>query len=172
MLAWQKTLIILIIFISGSLKGNSQKRYTAFPKTTYQIILPDTSFKINYDSTGFFSEKYSAKLSVDPFETKDNKKYDYDFLVKLLLLEMSRPGNTILMDKKIDSNHQILKVKIDFDLTDLAPAEKGVSNILWVYLINENGEPLVLNGEYRLKYDTVLGDLFLTSFQTFSPKKE
>jgi hypothetical protein len=30
----------------------------------------------------------------------------------------------------------------------------------------------VLYGEYRLKYDAILGDSFLTSFQTFSPRKE
>ena len=126
MLTCRKTFIVLAFFIS--FKANSQKVYTAFPKTNYHFILPDSIFKVNYDSTGFFSEKYSSKISVEPFETGDGEN-DYHSLVKLLMLEISRQGTTILLDKELDSNHRVLKIKVDFEITDSRPYEKGVSNI-------------------------------------------
>ena len=168
MLTCRKTFIVLVFFIS--FKANSQKVYTAFPKTNYHFILPDSSFKVNYDSTGFFSEKYSSKISVEPFETGDGEN-DYHSLVKLLMLEISRQGTTILLDKELDSNHRVLKIKVDFEITDSRPYEKGVSNILWIYITNDNGMPQMLNVEYGLKHDLILSDLMLASVQTFSPQK-
>lgn len=167
-----KTNILFFGFVLASVSSFSQNQYTGFPNAKYQIILPDSSFKINYDSTGFFSERYSAKITFEQVDMVDSTHSTYENLIKLLLKELSRPGNTILLDKIIDVNHRLLKIRIDFDITDMSPAEKGVSNILWMYVVNENSSPQILNAEYRVKYDETLNDLFLKSLTTFSKKPE
>lgn len=167
-----KTNILFFVLVLASVNGFSQNSYTRFPNTQYQIILPDSSFEVNYDSTGFFSERYSAKITLEQADFIDSAHSAYKTLIKILLKELSRPGHTILLDKIIDENHRLFKIRIDFDITDMSPAEKGVSNILWMYVVNESSSPQMLTAEYRIKHDGVLSDLFLKSLISFSKKMD
>lgn len=162
--------VFIFVLLLSFFGCRSQDNHVTFPGTNYQFILPDSSFHLNYDSTAFFSEKYWGKIDFLT-DMRDTILADYTLFTKVLLLELSRPGHTILLDKEISGkNIRLLKVKIDFDITDLSPIKTGASNILWHLLFNDNGKAVVLMADYRLQYDKELNDVFLHSLSSFSKK--
>src|ERR1043165_5358394 len=88
-----------VMFLIACLSCNAQVSPSQFPRTKYQLVLPDSSFHINHDSSGFFSKSYQSKIEM---VMEDFAGQDYPTLVEMMLMEMSRPGQTILLDKKLE----------------------------------------------------------------------
>lgn len=135
--------------------------FVNFPKTSTFLILPDSTFQLNHNGSGFYSNKHKAKIDMD----KEAEVNNYEFLVDALRLEFSKPGIEVLFDTSMGPQKKhLFKVKIEFDITDLSPNKRGRIGILWICLLNSNETTLIFTGEYQQQEDSVLHQRFKESF--------
>jgi hypothetical protein len=154
------TFLLLIIYCnSGFSQHQSVHR---FPGTDLSIILPDSSFVLNHDSSGFFSEKFHAKIEKNLLDESNDLLYT--FFIRQMKNEFKKPGITVLIDTSISGRYlHVFKVKVEFDVTDMSPVKKGDIGIIWVCIYGkEKGQ--VLYGEYKLEKDIELNSKYFQSF--------
>lgn len=92
---------------------------------------------------------------------------------KMMLEEFVRPGITILSDVIVsDDSSRIMKIIIDYDITDAKPARRGKKDITWSYFYNYPGKPIILTAAYPLESDKLVGEKILISIKPFSVRPE
>lgn len=152
---------VLLILLSS--ESYSQKEnFKTLPGTSVSILLPDQSFQINNDSSGFFSEKFGAKLETSLLE--ESGTYSAEVLIEMMRTEFKSPGFTVLLDTSlVEKELHLFKIRVEFDITDSSPAKSGQVGIVWICLFGKNN-CLGISGEYRFAHDYELSDKFLNSF--------
>jgi hypothetical protein len=98
----------------------------------------------------------------------DMGNYKYNEFVKIMLLDILRPGVTVLSDQvvSVDSS-RIMKVIVNYDSTDAKPATKGRKDVRWFYFYNYHQKPILLMASYPLESDKLLSENILKSLKTF-----
>ena len=159
-----KKLYLITMLILPALFTNGQSKFKTFPGTGFGILLPDSNYTER--EGGFVNKKLQARISLINQEA-DMSNIKFGEFNNMMLQEIMTKGVTVLSDEVIspDSN-RIIKVVVDFDITDERPASKGRKDVTWFYFYNYHQKPILLMAAYPLEADAQIGESILKSIKT------
>ena len=159
-----KRLYLITVLILAAFFTNGQLKFKTFPGTGFGIVVPDSNY-IDREG-GFVNKKLQARITLINQEA-DFSNIKFGEFMNMMLQEIITKGVTVLSDQVISpDSSRIIKLVIDYDITNEAPANKGRKDVTWFYFYNYDQKPILLMAAYPLESDIQIGESILKSIKT------